>query len=128
MSASGRKPLIWVGSTRKDLQAFPARVQREVGYALHIAQIGGRHPDTKILKGFGGGAVLEVVQDYDGDSFRAVYTVRLAGRVYALHVFQKKSKSGISTPKKEMDRIRQRLQEATEIHKEWLEENQAGGR
>jgi phage-related protein len=127
MSASERKPLIWVGSTRKDLQAFPSRVQREVGYALHIAQIGGRHPDAKALKGFGGGAVLEVVQDDDGDTFRAVYTVRLAGRVYALHVFQKKSKRGISTPKKELDTIRQRLREATEIHKNWLEEQQAGG-
>ena len=83
--------------------------------------MGGKHADAKPLKGFGGAGVLEVVAHDDGDTFRAVYTVRLAGRVYILDVFQKKSKSGIATPKPDIDRIKARLKRAEQEHKEWLE-------
>jgi phage-related protein len=91
------KPLVWVGSSREDLKAFPEEVRHVMGYALYLAQVGGKHPDAKPLRGFGGGRVLEVVDDHDGDTYRAVYTVKLRGAVYALHAFQKKSKKGINT-------------------------------
>jgi phage-related protein len=125
--APERKPLVFVGSCRKDLLEFPQPVRRTIGYALHIAEIGGKHPDTKTLKGHRGAGVLEVIEDYDGDTFRLVYTVRLKERVYALHAFQKKSKRGISTPKKELDLIERRLREAEEIHRHWLESEGRGG-
>ena len=103
-----RKPLVWVGSTRADLQSFPAAAQRHLGYALHIAQRGDKHPDAKPLKGFGGAGVLEVVEDFDGDTFRVVYTVRFGERIYALRAFQKKARSGIKTPPKELELVRRR--------------------
>jgi len=115
-----RKPLVWVGSTLDDLRDFPAAAQRTLGYALHIAQLGRKHPDAKPLKGFGGAGVLEVVEDHDGDTYRLVYTVRLGERLYALHAFQKKSRRGTATPRKEMDLVRRRLQEAELIHEAWL--------
>ena len=121
-----RKPLVWVGSTLRDLQRFPTAVQRTMGFALHVAQLGEKHPDAKPLKGFGGAGVLEAVEDHGGDTFRVVYTVRLAGRVYAIHAFQKKSKRGTSTPTKELELIRQRLREAETIHRAWLEEQEQG--
>src|SRR5437867_2939579 len=98
-----RKPLFWVGSSRKDLREFPEEVKDVMGHALDVAQLGGKHPDAKALVGFGGAGVLEVVDDFAGDTYRAVYTVRFAGAVYVLHVFQKKSKRGIKTPLKELD-------------------------
>jgi phage-related protein len=110
------KPLRWIGSSRKDLRRFPEEVQRVAGYALWLAQTGTRHPDAKPLSGFGGAGVLEVVGDHDGDTYRAVYTVRLAGAVYVLHAFQKKSKQGIATPAHEMDLIRARLKQAEQLH------------
>ena len=90
-----------------------------MGYALYEAQMGGKHLDAKPLKGFGGAGALEIVADHDGDTYRAVYTVRFADAVYALHAFQKKSKRGIATPKREMDRIRRRLQLAQEHYESW---------
>jgi len=81
------KPVVWIGSTRKELGAFPEPVKDLVGYALYVAQQCGKHPDAKPLRGFGGAGVLEVVGDHRGDTYRAVYTVRLAGRVYVLHAF-----------------------------------------
>ena len=86
-----------------------------MGYALYVAQQGGRHRDAKALNGFGGAGVLEVIKDYRGDTFRAVYTLRYAGAVYVLHAFQKKSKSGRETPRREMELIRQRIREAEQI-------------
>jgi phage-related protein len=83
------KPVIWVGSSRKDLQACPEPVQDHVGYALYLAQRGGKHRDTKALSGFGGAGVVEIFKDFRGDAFRAVYTLRFAGAVYVLHAFQK---------------------------------------
>ncbi|SDJ76547.1 Phage-related protein [Bradyrhizobium sp. Rc2d] len=96
---TGRKPTIWIGSSLHDLRAFPDEVRRVMGFAIDDAQNGSEHPRVKALKGFGGRSVLEVVDDFDGDTFRAVYTVRFAGRIYVLHAFQKKSKRGSETPK-----------------------------
>jgi len=111
MDLADLKPVEWVGSSKDDLKAFPARALDDIGFALHVAQVGGKHTDTKPLKGFGGG-VLEVVSRFDGDTFRAVYTVRFAEAVYVLHVFQKKSKTGMATPKHEMDLVKLRLKVA----------------
>jgi phage-related protein len=111
------KPVIWLGSSRKDLREFPAPVQDHMGYALYVAQLGGKHRDAKPLAGFGGAGVLEVVKDYRGDTFRAVYTFRYAGAVYVLHAFQKKSKIGRETPRHDMELIQQRLRQAEQIAK-----------
>jgi phage-related protein len=115
------KPIIWIGSTRADLSSFPEDVKDSMGFALYVAQQGGKHADAKPLRGFGGAGVLEIVEDHSGDTYRAVYTVRLAGRVYVLHAFQKKSKHGIETPKGEIDLIKRRLKRAEEEHTAWLE-------
>jgi len=104
--------LKWVGSSRKDLRTFPDDVQQNIGYALHQAQAGEKSPSAKPLKGFGGAGVLEVVDDFDGDTFRAVYTVKFKGVVYVLHAFQKKSKKGSETPKAEIDLVQARLKVA----------------
>ena len=112
------KPIIWVGSSRRDLRAFPDPVQGHVGYALYVAQRGGKHRDAKTLSGFGGAGVVEVVTDFRGDTFRAVYTLRHAGAVYVLHAFQKKSKTGRETSRQDIELIQQRLREAERIAKE----------
>jgi phage-related protein len=112
------KSLFWMGSSLKDLRAFPAGVRQTAGFALWQAQVGRKHPGAKILKGFGGAGVLEVVEDDDGNTYRVVYTVRLAGAVYVLHAFQKKSKSGIKTPPAVMEVVRRRLKAAEEHHAE----------
>jgi phage-related protein len=112
------KPVIWVGSSRKDLREFPEPVQDHMGYALYVAQRGGKHRDAKALSGFGGTGIVEVVKDYRGDTFRAVYTLRYAGTVYVLHAFQKKSKTGRETPRRDVELIRQRLREAEQISRE----------
>lgn len=114
----GPKPLIWLGDSQKALRTFPEDVKDEIGFALFQAQTGKTHIKAKPLKSFGTG-VLEVVSDHRGDTFRAVHTVRLAGRVYVLHAFQKKSKTGIATPKVELDLIKQRLKRAIELHEAW---------
>ena len=116
----GFRELEWIASTRKDMQALPRPVQRVFGYALYAAQLGERPPEAKPLKGFGGAGVLELIEDYRGDTYRAVYTVRFASKVYVLHVFQKKAKHGIETPKQEMDLIRERLKRAESLYKESL--------
>jgi phage-related protein len=112
------KPLVWIGSSRKDLKTFPEEVQDVFGYALHVAQMGGKHPDAKPLKGFGGAGTLEIVDDHRGDTYRAVYTVKLRGMVYVLHAFQKKSTTGIATRKEDIDLIKQRLRQARELYKQ----------
>ena len=106
------KPLYWLGSSKKDLQAMPAEVLDTFGYALHLAQTGSKHLQAKPLKGFGSAGVLEVVESEAGSTYRAVYTVKIAGAVYVLHCFQKKSTAGVSTPKPEMDLVRDRLKAA----------------
>jgi phage-related protein len=118
--ADDLKPVGWIASSLKDIKTFPVEVQKEFGFALFEAQKGGKHPDAKPLKGFSGAGVLEVVENHDGDTFRAVYTVRFKEVVYVLHCFQKKSKSGIATPKQDIDLIKLRLRDAEERHKEWL--------
>lgn len=112
------KPVIWIGSSRKDLRAFPEPVQDHMGYALYIAQRGGKHRDTKTLTGFGGGGVVEVVTDFRGDTFRAVYTLRYAGAVYILHAFQKKSMTGRETTLRDIELIKKRLRLAEQITKD----------
>ena len=111
------KPVVWVGSSRKNLREFPAEVQDHMGYALFVAQQGGKHRDTKPLSGFGGAGVVEVIKDYRGGTFRAVYTLRFQGAVYVLHAFQKKSKTGRETPRRDIELIKQRLREAEQIAK-----------
>ncbi len=111
------KPVIWVGSSRKDLREFPPPVQDHMGYALYVAQRGGKHREAKTLSGFGGAGVVEVVKDFRGDTFRAVYTLRYAGAVYVLHAFQKKSKTGRETPRRDIELVKQRLREAEQIAK-----------
>lgn len=111
-----RKPVEWIGSSLDDLRAFPREVRRMMGQAIDDAQLGLEHPAAKALKGFGGRIVLEIVDDHDGNTYRAIYTVRLAGIVYVLHAFQKKSKKGISTPKREIELIKGRLKRAAEHH------------
>lgn len=116
MSSKPLRPVEWIGSSLKDLRAFPDDVRDAVGFAL--AQISDKHAAAKPLKGFAGAGVLEVVEDHDGDTFRAVYTVRFASAVYVLHAFQKKSKSGIATPKADIELARQRLKHADDRHKQ----------
>lgn len=114
------KPLYWMGQTLKDLRDSPEGVKDGVGYALELVQKGDKPANAKPLKGFSGASVLEIVEDFDGDTWRAVYTVAIAERVYVLHFFQKKSKRGIATPKKEIDLIKRRLRDA-------IEHGKAGG-
>ena len=112
------KHVLWVGSSKKDLMAMPDEVKSAFGFALYLAQQGKKHQNAKPLKRFSGAGVLEVVEDSLGDTFRAVYTVKIAENIYVLHCFQKKSKRGIETPKQEIDLIRDRLKMAQEHAKE----------
>lgn len=109
------KSCLFVGSSRKDLKRFPAKVQNRLGYALHEVQKGDEPAAAKALKGFGGRTVLELVDDFDSNTYRAVYTVRFAGVVYVLHAFQKKAKKGIATPLQDIELIKSRLRDA-ELH------------
>ena len=118
------KPVRWVGSSRDDLRSFPEAVRNRVGGALWEAQLGRKAPYAKPLKGFGGAGVIEVVDDFAGGAYRAVYTVRFAGVVYVLHAFQKKSKRGIATPRQEIALIEERLQRAREDFEQWQSEQQ----
>jgi phage-related protein len=111
------KEIVWIGSSRRDLKAFPAEVKDVVGYALYQAQVGRKAPSAKPLAGFGGASVLEVVEDFQTTTYRAVYTVKFVGLVYVLHAFQKKSKKGIATPKTDVDLIKKRLRLAEEDYR-----------
>ena len=115
MPARPLKPVIWLGDSLRELKTFPAFVQDEMGYAIYLAQRGDKHVLAKPLQGLGSG-VLEVVSDHRGDTFRSVYTVRFADRLFVLHAFQKKSKSGMATPKGDIELIKQRLKQAVEIN------------
>jgi phage-related protein len=119
MSKALRKPLKWVGSAKRDLDAMPEDVKDVFGHAIDLAQAGGRHQDAKVMTGFGSADVLEVVEDLRGETYRAVYTVKFAGWIYVLHCFQKKSKSGIKTPKEDMDLINARLKAAKHDFEAW---------
>jgi phage-related protein len=111
------KPCYFVGSSKKAISAMPGDVKAAFGAALYMAQTGAEAPHVKALKGFGGRGVLEVIEDHEGDTYRAVYTVKFATAVYVLHAFQKKSKSGIATPKHDLDLIASRLRDAETLHR-----------
>ena len=108
------KQVVWIGDSRKQLKKFPIKVQRNIGYALYFAQRGELHPSAKPMKGLGSG-IFEIVDNFNTDTYRAVYGVQLANNLYVLHVFQKKSKQGIKTPKKEIDLIKERLKQAKAV-------------
>jgi phage-related protein len=108
------KPLYWMGSTLRDLRSSPEDVKDGIGYALELVQKGEKPPNAKPLKAFSGASVLEIVEDFGGNTWRAVYTVAFARAVYVLHVFQKESKKGIATPKQDLDLIKRRLRQAVE--------------
>lgn len=110
-----KKPIVWMGSSRSDLSAMPDAVRKDFGGALHGVQEGRTPEDAKLLRGKAKGAV-QLSEDHDGDTYRAVYTVELEGVVYVLHCFQKKSTKGIATPKPDMDRIESRLKDARALH------------
>ena len=110
------RPLVWMGSSRKDFQGFPDEVKAEMGYALFQAQIGDRHRKAKTLKGAGDAGVIEIIDDYRGDTFRTLYAGRFETAVYVLHAFQKKSKKGIATPSQDLRLIEQRLRLAQQLH------------
>jgi phage-related protein len=116
------KPLVWIGSSLKDLREFPEAVKDEMGFALYEAQCGMRPLDAKPLKGFGGANVLEIISNYQTETYRAVYTVKFGERIYVLHAFQKKSKKGVATPQSDIELIKRRLKQAEEVHKAWQQE------
>ncbi len=107
--------LVWVGTAKDDLKVLPQAVQRAMGFALYRVQQGRKPATARPLRGFGGAGVLEIMDDFDGDTYRTVYTVRLTTAVYVLHVFQKKSTRGIATPRRELDLVRARLRQAEAI-------------
>lgn len=119
------KRVVWMGSSLDDLKDLSASVRDGIGFALYHAQLGDRHRSAKVLKGFKGAGVLEVIENDEAGTYRAVYTVRFAGAVYVLHVFQKKSKKGIQTPPQEVELIRRRLAEAQAHYEEHKHEFQA---
>ena len=115
MDVPQMKPVVWVGSSLKDLKDFPNAVQADVGHALQAAQFGAKPMSVKPFAGFGGASVLEIVKNFQADTYRAVYTVQFADAIYVLHAFQKKSISGISTPRRELALIKSRLMQAQEL-------------
>ena len=117
------KPVEWIASSLDDLKDFPEEVQQVIGYALYQAQCGDKHPDAKPLKGFKGSGVLEVVENFDGDTYRSVYTVRFEGAVYVLHIFQKKSKQGIATTKQDIELIEARLKRAKQHYEQYYKQS-----
>ena len=116
------KPLSWVGSSKRDLMALPMSIRKFFGHALDFAQRGDKHDAAKVLKGFGSAGILEIVEDGRGGTYRAVYTIKFKEAVFVLHVFQKKSKHGIATPKPDLDIIRERLKVAEQLVKEMRDE------
>ncbi|MBN3896087.1 MAG: type II toxin-antitoxin system RelE/ParE family toxin [Nostoc sp. NOS(2021)] len=109
MNQKQEKPLRWIASALNDLKKFPEDVQDVMGYALDLAQHGQKHPDAKPLHGFSGAGVLEIVDYFDGDTYRAIYTVKFEGVIYLLHSFQKKSKHGIATAQQDIELVKKRL-------------------
>lgn len=115
-----RKPLMWVASSKKDLSDFPEDVKREMGFGLHQAQIGTKHEKAKVLKGFGGADILEIIDIDPSGTYRTVYTIKFKEAVFVLHAFQKKSKQGIKTPERDIELITNRLKQAQERYKALL--------
>jgi phage-related protein len=126
MATSSSREIVFLGSSKDDVTAFPLPVKRVMGYALRLAQQGERHPDTKPMVGFKGARVLEIRDDHDSDTYRTMYTVSLGDVVYVLHAFQKKSTQGIETPQRHIDTIEQRLKQAKELHTQRERERKEG--
>ena len=105
------KEIVWVGNSRRNIQEFPQEVRVAFGAALFWAQKGSKHPKSKPLKGFKGAGVVEILEDFDKDTYRCIYTIKFGNKVYVLHAFQKKAKKGISTPKPDIDLINERIKE-----------------
>jgi phage-related protein len=120
-----KKSVYWIGSSKQDLSSFPKLVKDTMGFALHQAQVGGKHDAAKPLTGFGGAGVLEIVEDHDGEAYRAVYTVKFQNAVYVLHAFQKKSRKGIKTPQADIDLVRKNLKVAEEDSKAEIKSKEA---
>jgi phage-related protein len=112
------KPVVWIGSSRRDLKSFPKRVRSDIGQALYAAQLGETDPAAKPLKGFGSAGVVEIVDSYVTNAYRAVYTVEFSGVIYVLHCFQKKSKRGVATSQRDIELIRRRLAEAERLNRQ----------
>jgi phage-related protein len=119
------KPLQWIGRAKDDLLNLPNEVQNVIGYGFYLAQTGNKHDEAKPLKGFKGAGVLEIIDNFNGNTYRAVYTVKFESAVYVLHVFQKKSKSGIATPQQDIDLVERRLKIAQEHHRENYDNRQS---
>jgi len=111
--AGDERPVNWVGAAKEDFMAFPRAVVKEMGHALGVAQLGGKHPSAKPWKGEGPG-IFELVEDHDGNTYRAVYTVRFKEVIYVLHAFQKKSPKGIRTARTDIEMVQRRLKIANE--------------
>lgn len=116
METTKLKPVIWIGSSREDLKKFPESIRKDIGFALFRAQEGKKHHAAKPLKGFSG--VLEIVSSHQTDTYRAVYAIKLGDKIYVLHTFKKKSKTGVKTPQPDIEIIRKRLKEAQRLAKE----------
>lgn len=121
---NGRKPLDWIGTSKKDLLELPEQIRRMIGYSLNLAQSEREDSDSKPLKGFGNANIREIIKNDAGGTYRAVYTVEFKEIIYVLHVFKKKSKTGIKTPKQEIDLIESRLKTAQHLYKEWMKNNE----
>jgi len=118
MKENKEKPIIWIGTTLEDLRKFPKKVRSDIGYAFDLAQNGDKAENVKLLKGIvSGSGILEIIERFDGDTYRAVYTLRFKDVIYALHAFKKKSKQGKATPKPDMDLIRARYKRAEMLYK-----------
>lgn len=115
------KRLIWIGSSYDDLKEFPAPVCNAMGYALFLAQMGRKHLHTKVLSGMGCAGIIEIRENDQSGTYRLIYTIEIEEYVFVLHAFQKKSKSGIATPKQEVELIKNRLKEAKILYKELKE-------
>lgn len=126
MGDGARKPIIWVGSSREDITAFPPEVKKDIGQQLAVAQDGAKPYKAKPLKGYPGATVLEICDDFDGDTYRAVYTVKFQDYVFVLHAFQKKSKHGIATAPKDLELIGTRLKRAQAIYDEMMATSKGG--
>ena len=112
------KRLFWIGSSREDLNQFPDEVQGEMGHGLYLAQMGDRHNHAITLSGLGNAKVIELRENDRSGTYRVIYTVEMAEFIFVLHAFQKKSKSGITTPKQEIDLVKRRLKDADALYKE----------
>jgi len=123
-----KKPTHWIGSSRKSVKGFPKEVRDEIGFSLYAAELGVGIINAVPLVGFGGAKVIEIIVPYDGDTYRAVHTVKFKEAVYVLHAFQKKSKTGSKTPLPDMDLIRSRLKLAEAHHRENYEQNSQKGK